>query len=277
MAILFGLMAAVFSGSGDFLGGLASRHGRIVAIAIASHLAGIVATFAIAPFVGGNPTAVDLGWGAAAGVCGAIGIVALYTGFSRSDIAIVSPIAAVGAAGFPVAYAFISGDRPGTLTTAGLLVGMGGIWLISRGRSTTKGTHAGVGVAYGVAAGLGFGWLLVFLGLTSQDAGIWPLAPARAAGGVFLVFVALVLRRDLVPSRPAVAPLVGAGAATIVGNGAFILATQTGSLAVASVLAAMFPAATVVLARLVMSERLTRTRLAGLGLALIAIGMVAAG
>jgi drug/metabolite transporter (DMT)-like permease len=262
MAILFGLMAAVFSGSGDFLGGLASRHGRIVAIAIASHLAGIVATFAIAPFVGGNPTAVDLGWGAAAGVCGAIGIVALYTGFSRSDIAIVSPIAAVGAAGFPVAYAFISGDRPGTLTTAGLLVGMGGIWLISRGRSTTKGTHAGVGVAYGVAAGLGFGWLLVFLGLTSQDAGIWPLAPAR---------------RDLVPSRPAVAPLVGAGAATIVGNGAFILATQTGSLAVASVLAAMFPAATVVLARLVMSERLTRTRLAGLGLALIAIGMVAAG
>jgi drug/metabolite transporter (DMT)-like permease len=129
----------------------------------------------------------------------------------------------------------------------------------------------------GLAAGIGFGGLLILLSRVGDDAGIWPLAPARLAGLVVLVLVALYARNELVPLARSRLPMVAAGVATIVGNGSFILATREGSLAVVSVVAAMFPVATVVLARVVWQERFSRPRLAGLALALVAVALVAVG
>jgi drug/metabolite transporter (DMT)-like permease len=126
-------------------------------------------------------------------------------------------------------------------------------------------------------AGLGFGGLLIFLSLGSDTSGIWTLLPARVAGSLAVLAVVLVSRRELVPHRNAIAPSIGAGVLVTLGNGLFVLATNMGSLAVVSVLAAMFPAATVILAWLVLGERLTRQRRLGLALALVAVGLVAAG
>lgn len=275
MAVFLAAVAALFSGTGDFLGGVASRRGRVMAVVAGSHVVGIAATFVVAPLVGGSPAVSDLWWGAAAGASGGVGISGLYLGFARSDVGIVSPIAAVGAAAWPVVFALATGERPGALVWVGLLLGVAAIVLISSGRTT--GAPVGPGVGLGMLAGLGFGGLLILLSRVSEGAGVWPLAPARLGGLLIVAAFAVVLGFELLPARPAVLPMAGAGTATIIGNGSFILATQQGSLAVVSVVAAMFPAATVVLARLVWKEEFSSTRLAGLALALVAVALVAAG
>ncbi len=277
MAVVLAGLAALFSGSGDFLGGLASRHGRVLAVATLSHAFGVGATAVLAPFIGGAPSTADLLWGAVAGASGGLGILALYTGFARSSIGTVSPIAAVGTAAWPVLFALMQGERPGGLQAAGLVIGVIAIWMVARGVPSVAPAPTSPGVIFGMLAGLGFGGLLILLSRVSADAGIWPLGPARLFGGGVLVCLAVVADRPLVPFRASVPPLAAAGAATIVGNGAFILASQRGSLAVVSVMTAMFPAATVVLARIVLRERLGRYRLAGLVVALIAVALIAAG
>jgi drug/metabolite transporter (DMT)-like permease len=132
-------------------------------------------------------------------------------------------------------------------------------------------------VFYGILAGLGFGGLLIFLSLGSDDSGIWALLPARLAGAAAVIAIVIIARRELVPQRRAIAPSIGAGVLVTLGNGLFVVATTKGSLAVVSVLAAMFPAATVLLAWIVLHERLTKQRQLGLVLALVAVGLVAGG
>lgn len=275
MAVLLAGLAAIFSGTGDFLGGVASRRGRVMAVVVGSHLVGIAATFVVAPLVGGAPSGADVAWGAAAGASGGLGILGLYLGFTRSAVGIVSPIAAVGAAGWPVLFAVLTGERPGLVVWAGLALGVVAIWQVSRGDAA--GAPAAPGVTMGLLAGAGFGGLLILLSRVSEEAGVWPLAPARTAGFLVVAAVGLAMGHALVPGRSSLLPMAGAGAATIVGNGSFIIATQEGSLAAVSVVAAMFPAATVVLARLVWKEEFSRSRLVGLGLALVAVALVAVG
>lgn len=275
MAVFLASLAAVFSGTGDFLGGLASRRGRVMAVVIGSHLVGIATTFVVAPIVGGSPSAADMWWGAAAGAAGGAGILGLYLGFSRSDVGVVSPIAAVGAAGWPVLYAIVTGERPGAVVWLGIGLGVVAIWLVSRSRPT--GAPVAPGVTMGLVAGAGFGGLLILLSKVGEDAGVWPLAPARTSGAIVVTIVALVMAQNVVPLRQSILPMAAAGAATILGNGAFILATQEGSLAVVSVVAAMFPVTTVILARLLWKEQFGGTRLIGLGLALLAVALVAVG
>lgn len=269
-------MAAGFSGAGDFLGGLASRYGRVPAVVATSHVAGFFTALVLSPLIPGNPVRADFGWGALAGLAGALAVLALYTGFTRSQVAVVSPVAAVGAAATGVVFALVTGDRPTGLQLGGVLIGLAAIYLISRSPIDRNETTL-VGLGFGALAGLGFGSMLVFLSMVSQDSGIWPLVPARGAGFVLLFVIAWRTHSALLPQRASLVPLIGAGALTIIGNGSFILALQRGSLAIVAVLASMFPATTVLLARIFFNERLSRTRLFGLTGALIAVGLIAAG
>ena len=277
MAVLLALAAAALSGTGDFLGGLGSRRGRVFAIVLLNHLAGLVVVLAIGPFFDGSLDGATVLWGSLAGLSGAVAVVALYTGFSRSSIAIVSPIAAVGGGVWPALWEIAGGELPSAVVGAGIVLGLVAIWTISSGGHARSGEDVRAGIAFGMLAGLGFGGLLIFLSLAPESSGIWALVPARAAGGIAVVVVALALQRDFLPNRRSLVPGVSAGALTLLGNAAFIIASTKGSLAVVSVLAAMFPAATVILARVVLGERLTRQRQVGLALAIIAVGLVAGG
>ena len=276
MGVFYAGLAAVFAGTGDFLGGLASRRASTWAVGTWNHIAGAVTVLAIAPFLDGRLTAELIWWGSLAGVGGAIGVMGLYTGFTRSDVAVVSPIAAVGAATWPVIWSIVAGDFPSGVVVAGIMTGLAAIWLVSGGsRRVLAGDRDGL--RFGLIAGLGFGAQLIFLSFTSEGSNIWSLLPARIAGALLIAAVAILLGKSLRLPRAARAPGLAAGALTAIGNGFFIIATGLESLAVATVVAAMFPATTVLLARLVFHERLTPRRIVGLGLALLAVALVSVG
>ena len=276
MEVILGVLAATFSGSGDFFGGVASRRSNVTGVVLGTHLIGIVAVFIIAPFVEGALDAETIYWGAAAGISGAVGVLGLYQGFARSGIGIVSPIAAVGAAGWPVVWSIGRGDSIAALEVIGLAAGILAIWLIARSPGDEVSSPR-VGVMFGILAGLGFGGLLILLSFTADGSGIWALLPARVSGAAVVAGFGALAGVALRPDPAALAPIAASGTLTVLGNGAFILASDLGSLAVVSVLAAMFPAATVILARLVLKERLSRARLIGLIVALLAVGLVAVG
>ncbi len=277
MPILLALAAATLSGSGDFLGGLASRRDRVMAVVLVNHLAGVVTVLALGPLFGGGLDAPTVLFGSLAGISGAMAVIALYTGFSRSAIGVVSPIAAVGAGVWPALWQVARGEIPTALVIVGLVVGLIAIWTISSGGPISDADDVATGVRFGLLAGLGFGGLLIFLSLAADDSGIWGLLPARIAGTLVLLVIVAKMPGKRLPGRGAIFPAMGAGLLVTLGNGLFVIATTEGSLAVVSVISAMFPAATVVLAWLVLGERLTRQRRLGLALALVAVGLVAVG
>jgi drug/metabolite transporter (DMT)-like permease len=277
MAILLALAAGALSGSSDFLGGLASRRGKVMTVVLTNHVAGVATVLLLGPLFGGRLDRETVIWGSLAGLSGAGGVIALYTGFARSSIAVVSPIAAVGAAVWPVLWQIVGGDVPGPVVMAGLLLGLVAIWTISSGGPVDGAEDVKVGVTFGFLAGLGFGGMMVFLSLGSDTSGIWTLLPARIAGSIALLLLIVARKESLLPERESLVPGIGAGVLVTLGNGFFVVATTLGSLAVVSVLAAMFPATTVILAWLVLGERLTTQRKFGLVLALVAVGLVAGG
>ena len=246
-------------------------------VVLVNHLAGVATVLIVGPLFGGTLAQSSIIWGSLAGLCGAMGVVALYSGFAKSSIAVVSPIAAVGAGVWPVLWQIVRGDLPTPIVLGGIVLGLVAIWTISSGGHLHEAEHVAVGVRYGLLAGLGFGAMMIFLSLAADASGIWALLPARVAASLVMLIAASRAPGPLLPSREAIVPSVGAGVLITLGNGFFVLATTEGSLAVVSVVAAMFPAATVVLAWLVLGERLTPQRRIGLALALVAVALVAGG
>lgn len=242
-----------------------------------NHVAGVFTVLALGPLFGGRLDGRTILAGSLAGLCGSLAVIALYSGFARSSMAVVSPIAAVGAGAWPALWQILGGDVPGPVVVIGLVIGLVAIWTISSGGHIHDAEDVRTGVVYGMLAGLGFGGLLIFLSLASDSSGIWAMLPARFAGGIVLLVAITTMHRDLLPKRNSLAPSIGAGVLVTLGNGMFLLAVAQGSLAVVSVIAAMFPAATVVLAWLVLGEGLTPQRRVGLILALVAVGLVAGG
>lgn len=248
-----------------------------MAVVLTNHVAGVLTVLILGPLFGGSLDGETILWGSFAGMSGALAVFALYSGFARSSMAVVSPIAAVGAGVWPVLWQVLRGDVPGPVVFAGLIVGLVAIWTISSGGHLSEADDVRTGVIYGMLAGLGFGGLLIFLSLGADSSGIWALLPARIAGSVAILVVVSATSREYLPAPGARVWSVGAGALVTLGNGLFVVATTKGSLAVVSVLAAMFPAATVILAWLVLGEKLTKQRQLGLVLALVAVGLVAGG
>ncbi len=277
MAVFLALAAAAVVGSGDFFGGMASRHGRVLAVSLWVHVGGVAAMVALGPLVDGDPTAADLWWGAGAGLAGAVGVTSLYLGFARSRMGIVAPVSAVVAAALPVVFGVASGERPSSVATAGLAVGLVAIALVSRpGAADARGSVA-AGVVRGTAAGIAFGALFILFAETGDGSGIWPVLPARLAGASLVLAAVLATRSERLPRRQSWSAIALASVLTVGGNGLFVLASQEGLLAVVSVLTSMYPAATVAWARVVYRERLTGIQLAGVALALGAIALIAGG
>lgn len=281
LTILLALASAALYGLSDFVGGVVSRRASVWQVAVVTQIAAIVLVGVAALVVGGIATPSEWLWGALAGVGTGTGTAFLYRGLSSGRMSVVAPISAVGAALIPVAVGFLTGDRPPILTWIGIGCAIPAIWLVSttpdpdnldRGQGTLD-----PGVVDGVLAGMGFGLMFAALGQVSDSAGLGPLAAAEVVSVFAIVILATLLGHGWLPrERESWWGLV-VGALAAVAAILFLVASQTGMLTIAAVLASLYPVFTVLLAAVVLRERVAPAQAAGLVLALAAVVLVAAG
>lgn len=277
LAVVLSLISAGLYGSADFLGGVASRRSTILSVTAISQASGLVLIAVVAPFFGGHPAPSDLGWGLLGGVLGGIGIALLYHALSIGKMGVVSPITAVLAAVVPVAVGVIRGDPLHWFQIAGIGCALVAVVLISlsfEGAGVREISTKGVKEA--ILSGIAIGGFFLVLGLSRPSGGIDALVAARLSSVLFLLLLAAVTRTTLRPSPGALPTLLGIGAIDMTANILFVIAAQTGALAISAVLSSLYPASTVFLARVLLKERLQLSQKIGVGLALLGVGLIAA-
>lgn len=286
MAAVLALLCAVAYGAGDFLGGLAARRLPPPAVVLRTNVVGLAGLVAALPFVGeAELLGRDVLIGAAGGMAGGVGVLLLYRGLATGTMSVVAPITAVLSAVVPVAVGLGSGERPSAVALAGVPLALAAVAMLAREPADADERTHGLsrsGLVTALGAGLGFGVFFVALDATSDDAGLWPVVAGRSASVAMFALVALVAAagragrgRALLGTTPWL--LVGCGLLDAGANALFLLATQEGLLTLVAVLAALYPASTLLLARAVLGERLARPQRAGVLLAGAAVVLVTAG
>jgi uncharacterized membrane protein len=276
VAVVLALSSAVVYGASDFLGGMASRRATVFGVVALSQLTGLVALLALLPWLGGPVTAADLGWGAAAGLLGGTGLLTFFRALSRGVMSVIAPVTAVTAAAVPVLAGLLGGNRIGPVAGGGILLALIAVVLVSAdgGLGQLRGVRPAT-LGSPLAAGAAFGCFFVLLDRTSADAGLTPLVAARTASFVLVVVIALLRRRSLRVGRSALPIVLASGLGDMTANALFLLATQQGAeLAIVGVLASLYPVSTVVLAQVVLRERLVLAQLAGLAAAFAAVVLI---
>jgi drug/metabolite transporter (DMT)-like permease len=270
--VVFGLAASLFWGSGDFNGGLASRRSNASSVVIAAYAIGFVLLVALAllwrePF----PRTIDIMWGGVAGLAGAIGLISFYSALSIGRMGIAAPVSAILTASLPVLFSLFTAGLPTWLQLGGFILALIAIGLISR-PERAKGRPEGLGLA--MLAGCGFGCFFILISRVTPTSTFWPLAMARFTAVLFLLAMTLLRREPTLPKMKVAPFVVLAGVLDAIGNAFFVLATHNGRLDIAAVLSSLYPAATVLLAALVLRERVTRIQGIGILIALIAVPLI---
>lgn len=294
MAVLLGLASALVYGAADFLGGMQARRSGALAVVVWSQLAGLALLLAALPLLSPSPPQPgDLGWGALGGLGGGAGVALLYRGLSVGRMSVVAPVTAAGAAVIPVLVGVGFGERPSPPALVGVALALAAIVGVSSGTQAEPSTARATpttptsrdparqwwrrpGLAEAAGAGLGFALFFVCLDRASADAGLWPLLAARTS--VLVAWLAAVTSRA--PLRPAPGTyrnVAAVGAVDMLANLLYLLAARAGLLSLVAVLVSLYPVSTVVLARIVLGERLTRGQLASLGAAAGGVVLLAAG
>lgn len=276
MGVFLGAVSSLLYGVGDFLGGEGAKRVSAATVVLWAGVVSLPLITVAALLVGGAAEVSDIWWGAAAGASGALGLVTLFAGLGKGQAAAVAPAAAVLSGVFPLLIAVTGGESLSGLDWVGVSVAVPAIVLCSW--VADPGEVPFGGVWYGLVAGLGFGGYTIFINLTSDGSGLIPLVPARTA--TMLVVAALAGVRVWSVSSWRDSPrriIVGNALLDVSGNVALLLALRAGTLARVSIAASLYPAVTVLMARLVNSEHLAARQVAGLGLTLLALAAIAAG
>jgi drug/metabolite transporter (DMT)-like permease len=280
MALLLAGFSALLYGIADFSGGFASARSRLLSVLACSQLFGLViALGALAVTRPGLPSLRDLGWGLVAGLTGSMGLFMLYGGIAKSIVAIVSPASAVVGALIPVLCGLLLGERPAVTAMAGSALCLPAIVLLSWERGLERHGDRSVkgALVYGVLAGVGFGAFFTALSRCSPGAGLWPLVAARVASITAAGVALLATRQSFRVERPGLATTLLAGGADMGANILFLLASQSGLLSLVAIITSLFPAPTVILARIFLKQRIPPVRLAGFILALTGVGLISFG
>jgi uncharacterized membrane protein len=297
--LILALTAALLYGTADFLGGVASRRFNPLAVMAVTMPAGAVIVLAVAvagtTFARGSLIAATsfgtwggMAWAAASGAAGAVGLAAFYTGFARAPMSVVAPVSALVSTVLPVGVAIADGLRPGPSVIAGAVACLVAIALVSA-HTGDPGEQSGgrlLGLVYGSLAGVSFGLFFLFGKNAGHSAVLWPVAVQRLTGSALALTVVAVARirplwRDAAGHRdPAARRLLAialiSGVVDATANACYILATRAGEFGLAVVLTSLYPGATVLLARLVLHERMRALQQIGLLLAAAGIVLVTA-
>lgn len=283
-ASLVALASAVLYGAADFLGGLAARRTSTIAVVVVSQLSGVVLLVLMLPFLpSAEPSTGDLAWGATAGLAGGTGVALLYRALAIGTMAVVAPTTAVCAVAIPVVAALIFGERPALLTLIGIGLAVVAIVLVSQERkptiesATPTASRFPRGLGLALLSGVAIGFFFLALARTGSSAGLWPLVAARTASVVLFGLVALSARQSLrmIPAVAAIA--IGGGAIDMLANALYLLASRNGPLSEIVTLSSLYPASTVILARVVLGERLNRWQQAGIASAVVAVTLIVRG
>jgi drug/metabolite transporter (DMT)-like permease len=278
-AILLALGASISYGAADFTGGFTTRRVSPFVVVLLSQVGGLVLLVLVAPVIGvGEFDLAHVGWGAGAGVVGGAGVILLYRALASGRMSVVAPVTAIEAAAVPVVFGVISGERPSPLALGGVLCGFVAVGLVSWSKEHARpGSLAQPGIADAAGAGLAFGVFFILLSRASNGNALWALLGIKL-GSIALSGIALILvRHSLRVSRRTTGLIAIAGFFDMAANVLYLFATRSGLLSLVAVLTSLYPATTVLLARVVLKERLERVQLSGLTLAAMAIVMIARG
>jgi drug/metabolite transporter (DMT)-like permease len=280
---LFGVAAAIAWGAGDFAGGLATRRSSVVAALVAGQFFGAILAGAI--FLAARepmPPSNALMLGALAGLSGAVGLGSFYRALRDAPMGIAGPVVAVIGAGVPAVVSALRGERLDGLRLVGIVVALVAVvtssmpasppqQLPGEPRSARRGALVPV-----VAAGLGFaGFFLLMDASLAAGAGLWwAVLLARLCALAAVVAVGLVIRATMRVPRSVLPIVLIAGIGDVGGNAFFALANAEGPLSVAAVLSSLYPVTTLLLARVILGERLTNVQLVGVSLALVGIVLI---
>lgn len=284
IVVLLAISSAVVYGAGDFCGGAASRRSSTLAVLLVSLPAGLALLLPLAFAFGGAVSWSVLLWGFAAGLAGGIGLVVFYNALAAGPMSVVAPISGLIAAVVPVVTGVIRGERLSALAISGMALCLVAIAFVSMEAPSTaspSGTARHVlfsGPMQAVIAGLGFGIFFVLLRQAGDHGALWPVAASKIAGLAVTVAIALIggrslpFPKDLTTIRVAVV----AGILDVGANCLYLLAAQAGKLSIAGLLSSLYPASTVLLARVVYRERLRGVQRLGLVLAVAGVALVTA-
>ncbi len=273
MGILLGLVSGLSWGLADFFGGFASRRMNAAAVAFITQVVGTallgIALVLMRPEL---PPWSALGLGALGGVCGGLGLFAFYKALAIGTMSLVAPVSALGA-GVPMVFGIVTGERPSPLALTGAVVALAGAVLASR--APGHGSRQGLGLA--AFAALAFGGFFVLIAPAADTSVLWAALSTRSASVPVLLVVCMVVGTGVGVGTGLWPFMLAAGVLDISANVAYAAATQHGLISIVSVLAGLYPVATVVLAQSVLHERLSREQAAGVMAALIGVGLIAAG
>jgi drug/metabolite transporter (DMT)-like permease len=272
MSPFLALLSALTFGSADFLGGIATRKsGRVFPVVVISQVAGLTMVLAVLAVAGGELIRDDIGWAAGGGVAGSIGLVLLYRGLSIGTMSVVAPLSAILTAVVPVAWGLITGERPSAVAFAGIPLALLAIALVGGTRPSQF--RQGPGMLEGIGAGVGFGVFFILI-TNSESTELWTLTFARLASISVIIAVALLSRASLRPAPGSGWLILGIGTIDTLANLLFLMAERRGLLTLVSVITALYPASTVLLARIFLHESLSRTQWIGLVLAAVGVGLI---
>jgi len=272
-AVVFGLASALCWGAGDFSGGLATKRAPVFGVLAIGQAGGLLLLIVLA-LVWGEPlpSATDLAWGLAAGLAGAVGPASLYRALAIGQMGMVAPLSAVLTAALPALFGALTEGLPGALKLGGFGLALVAIWLVA-GTGSAVGARAGLGLA--LLAGCGFGIFFILVHRAGASAVFWPLCAARIGSLAFVLPIARGRGQLLRPDRRLLMLVLLSGALDVAGNAFFVLAGQAGRLDVAAIISSLYPASTVLLAALLLGERVLGVQLVGIVAALAAIALIA--
>lgn len=278
MAIALALLSALAYGISDFMGGIFAKRSPAWQVAVVGQTSSGVLSLLAAVVIAGSPTGTDLMYGSLAGLGGGFGVAFLYRGLSTARMGVVAPLSAIGTALIPVIVGLATGDRPSIMALLGVVCAFPAIALISRIVDDGNGNeaHRG-GVIDGILAGVGFGLLFTFLGQVGDDAGLYPLALSQLTSVISVIVTAMILGHAWVPRGRKVWGAVAMGPLGATAQGAFLYATHHGLLSIVSVIASLYPASTVLLASVLLREKIHGWQGIGLVFAAASVALVAAG
>ncbi len=277
LAVLLALGSSAVWGIADFSGGLVSRRLPTLSVTVVSQSAGFVALLAALAVHGGRLDGRSFWLGLVAGIGGGAGLAAFYQALSLGTMSIVSPLVACGAL-VPFAVSLATGERPSPVSLAGAAAALAGALLASVEERRAPARERADAVVLALAAAVALGGFVYFLGLGSREgSALSTLVGARVGSLSLLLSLTLVRGAPLALGRRSLAVVAAIGLCDVSANALFALASGHGLLALVSVLGSLYPVMTVVLAHVLLGERLTPTQVGGVALALTGVAVLSSG